>query len=318
MDVPTTVREIDEPAEGPVAGVPSPPTSPAEPGTPAVPHSTTADAAASGPVSPFAGLPRGTEFGTLVHAVFEELDFAAADLTAELMRVTSYLVPRTSVDISAASLAAALDPVLRTPLGEVADGLALTSFAVHDRLSELSFDMPLADRNSTTLGAVADILAAHLAPGHPLEEYPARLRALDPTTLPLRGVLTGSIDAVLRVKPADRFVVVDYKTNQLGDPEQYISQYTGAALATAMMDSHYPLQAVLYEVALHRFLRWRMPDYDPARHLGGIAYLFVRGMAGPRSDGTTPGVFTWRPPANLITTLSDALAGIGRDRGGMQ
>ena len=31
---------------------------------------------------------------------------------------------------------------------------------------------------------------------------------------------------------------------------------------------HYPLQALLYLVALHRYLRWRLPGYDPERHLG--------------------------------------------------
>lgn len=316
MDVPATNREIDEPTET-LAGDGH---APDEPGAHASPVASSDSGGAAGPspVSPFFGLPRGTEFGTLVHAVFEELDFAATDLAAELARVTSYLVPRTSVDVSASALAVALDPVLRTPLGEVTAGLPLASFALGDRLSELSFDLPLSEANSATLGSVADILAEYLAPGDPLSDYPDRLRALDPTTLPLRGVLTGSIDAVLRVRPDDRFVVVDYKTNQLGDPDQFVSQYSGAALANAMMDSHYPLQAILYEVALHRFLRWRMPDYNPERHLGGSAYLFVRGMAGPQPDGATPGVFTWCPPADLITTLSDALAGITRVRGSLQ
>ncbi|WP_028708653.1 UvrD-helicase domain-containing protein [Propionicicella superfundia] len=262
------------------------------------------------PVSPFAGLPRGTEFGTLVHAAFEELDFAAPDLAAELERVTAHLAPRTSVDLSAAALAAALEPVLRTPLGDIADGRSLAAFTRADRLSELSFDLPLDARDSATLRSIADILAAHLGPDDPLAPYPARLRELDPAGLPLRGVLTGSIDAVLRLRPENRFVVVDYKTNQLGGPEQRVSEYDPAALAVAMMDSHYPLQAVFYCVALHRYLRWRLRGYDPATHLGGVGYLFVRGMAGPASDGTTtPGVFAWRPPAAMITALSDALAG---------
>ena len=74
------------------------------------------------------------------------------------------------------------------------------------------------------------------------------------------------------------------------------------------MRAHYPLQALLYSVALHRYLRWRQPDYDPAVHLGGVQYLFVRGMVGP---DTPPGcgVFDWAPPAALIIELSDLLAG---------
>ena len=56
-------------------------------------------------------------------------------------------------------------------------------------------------------------------------------------------------------------------------------------MAEAMLHAHYPLQALLYGVALHRYLRWRQPGYDPERHLGGVLYLFVRGMCGPDDAG---------------------------------
>jgi exodeoxyribonuclease V beta subunit len=77
------------------------------------------------------------------------------------------------------------------------------------------------------------------------------------------------------------------------------------------VQAHYPLQALLYDVALHRFLRWRLADYEPARHLGGVLYLFLRGMCGPGrtfADGTVPGVFAWQPPVALVTAASDLLA----------
>jgi exodeoxyribonuclease V beta subunit len=86
-------------------------------------------------------------------------------------------------------------------------------------------------------------------------------------------------------------------------------------MAEAMLQAHYPLQALLYEVALHRYLRWRLPHYDPERHLGGVLYLFLRGMCGPGvrfSDGTVPGVFAWRPPASLIVASSELLA-VGKE-----
>ena len=74
--------------------------------------------------------------------------------------------------------------------------------------------------------------------------------------------------------------------------------------------SDYPLQALLYLVALHRFLRWRQPGYDPERHLGGVLYLFLRGMCGPDTpteDGLPAGVFSWDPPGALVAALSDLL-----------
>lgn len=126
----------------------------------------------------------------------------------------------------------------------------------------------------------------------------------------MRGYLTGSVDAVLRLD--DRYLVVDYKTNWLGtaDAPLTAADYRQPRLAEAMLHSDYPLQALLYLVALHRFLRWRQPGYDPERHLGGVLYLFLRGMCGPDTpteDGLPAGVFSWDPPGALVTALSDLL-----------
>ena len=77
-----------------------------------------------------------------------------------------------------------------------------------------------------------------------------------------------------------------------------------------MTEADYPLQLLLYLVALHRFLTWRQPGYDPQVHLGGGLYLFVRGMAGPDTpsvDGTPAGVMAWQPPGALVADLSALL-----------
>ena len=77
-----------------------------------------------------------------------------------------------------------------------------------------------------------------------------------------------------------------------------------------MERAHYGLQALLYTVALHRYLRWRLPATTRSAHLAGVLYLFVRGMVGPDTpvvDGTPCGVFAWRPPAALVEALSDVL-----------
>jgi exodeoxyribonuclease V beta subunit len=123
---------------------------------------------------------------------------------------------------------------------------------------------------------------------------------------------------VLRVGNRDgdpRYLVVDYKTNWLGPldgPPLTVGQYTPSRMVAAMVRAHYPLQALLYAVAVHRLLRWRQPGYDPDRHLGGVLYLFVRGMAGPATpvvDGMPCGVFSWRPSGALVAALSDLLDG---------
>lgn len=272
---------------------------------------TASDTSTSSPVvSPFAGLPRGADFGTLVHSAFEELDFAAPDLDAELIDVCTRLTSRSAVALTARQLASALKPVLLTPLGPLSGGRRLADFAHNDRLDELSFDLPLNSRHSATMSTLADLWEAHLPATDPLFPYSDMLRSLSATTPALSGVLTGSIDAVLRLQTENRFLVIDYKTNQLGDDKQLISAYEPKPLAAAMMDNHYPLQALFYCVALHRYLRWRLRGYRPDTHLGGVGYLFVRGMAGSVGPEPSPGVFAWNPPADLVTAVSDALAGV--------
>jgi exodeoxyribonuclease V beta subunit len=129
----------------------------------------------------------------------------------------------------------------------------------------------------------------------------------------LRGYLAGSVDVVLR--SGGRYVVVDYKTNHLGRHGDQTSPLTSAdyapdRLAAAMTHSSYPLQALLYAVVLHRFLRWRLAGYDPATHFGGVMYLYLRGLCGPDTptvDGETCGVFSWQPPVSLVEAVSELL-----------
>ena len=151
-------------------------------------------------------------------------------------------------------------------------------------------------------------MSRHLPASDPLAPYPARLLATDAARASLKGFLTGSIDVVLKL-PREGFVVVDYKTNRLPvPPEQELSveHYHPSAMAEAMMQAHYPLQALLYCAALHRFLAWRLPGYLPDKHLGGMGYLFVRGMAGPRLRGLRcrpPGLHLHAPDGRLHRLL---------------
>ncbi|TQM43430.1 UvrD-helicase domain-containing protein [Pseudonocardia cypriaca] len=274
----------------------------------------------AGVPSPMADLPLGAGFGTLVHGIFEAADLTAADLPGELTaHAREQLVHHPVPGVEAEQLGSALLPAVQTPLGPLAGGLRLGDIAPRDRLAELDFELPLAGGDTpgppVALGAIVPLLRRHLPADDPLQSYPDALAGLDEQ--PLRGYLTGSIDAVLRL-PGSRFAVVDYKTNWLGpmgpDGREPLTSahYTPPRLAEAMIAAHYPLQALLYSVALHRYLRWRLPGYAPERHLGGVLYLFVRGMCGPDTpavDGVPCGVFSWAPPAPLVVELSQLLDG---------
>ncbi|MFT3877883.1 MAG: UvrD-helicase domain-containing protein [Propioniciclava sp.] len=265
--------------------------------------------------SPLAGLPAGAAFGTLVHAIYEHTDATGDDWQGDLARASAEALRQWPLrDVDATQLASALEPSFTTPLGPLAGDRTLRSFAASDKLSELDFEFAL-DAPTSTLADVARLLAEHLPADDPLRSYAGRLNVPGLAEQALHGFLTGSIDSVLRLE--EGFLVVDYKTNRLAPPETELTlgHYTPAAMAEAMMASHYPLQALLYCMALHRFLRLRLAGYDPDRHLGGVLYLFVRGMAGPETpvvDRTPLGVFSWRPPTALVLALSRLLAGGAR------
>ena len=266
--------------------------------------------------SPMAALPAGAAFGTLVHAVYEATDATTATWRADLTTETYAALRRVPVpDVDPAALAEALAPSFVTPLGPSLPDRTLRDFSPADRLAEMDFEFALSNPRAS-VADIADLLARHLPGDDPLVDYPARLASPLLADQRLHGFLTGSIDAVLRDGSGTdaRFVVVDYKTNRLAPADQplTVGHYTQDAMAEAMMSSHYPLQALLYSVALHRFLATRWAPYEPTRHLGGVAYLFVRGMAGhdtPQPGGHPLGVFTWEPSTALVLATSALLAG---------
>ncbi len=296
-------RVASEPEEPVVDDEPPVPVRPAAPVEP--------DDALRATPSLLAGMPVGAQVGTFAHRVLEATDFAAADLDAELAAQVAAVQARRPVDIGDPAVAVAgLRAAIETPL---AGGLRLRDLTRADRLDELDFEFPLVGGDAPTapfvLDAIAAVLAAHLPAGDPLAGYAERLG--DPVLRrSVRGYVTGSIDLVARV--GERFAVFDYKTNWLAGPAEELTawHYRPEALVAEMERSHYALQALLYTVALHRYLRWRLPGYDPEQHLAGVVYLFVRGMAGadtPAVDGTPCGVFAWRPPGALVEALSDVL-----------
>jgi len=263
--------------------------------------------------SPMRDLPGGTQFGTLVHALFEQVDPGAdhSSLLTNLRAAAAEWLPRFPLaGVHADQLAESLLPAFTTSLGPLADGRTLAQLPVTDRLAELTFDLPLEPRSALTVGDVAVLMRRHLPADDPLVGYPALLADPAVAAQPLKGFLTGSIDAVFRVGSGHdpRFLVVDYKTNRLGGEQLTLGHYAQGPMVSAMCASHYPLQALLYCVALHRFLAGRLADYRPDRHLGGVLYLFVRGMGGPEAGHDT-GVFAWQPPTRLVTELSRLLGG---------
>jgi len=275
---------------------------------------------------PFDLLNAGTAFGTFVHGVLEEVDFGSVTLVDDLDGAIRSQALRRGVDLASLApegmngvglLVDGLRLAIGAPLGPLFNGGSLADLATGDRLDELGFDMRVGGGGRhPSVQDIGRLVVDHLLPGHPLLPWAEGLAggAID---VELSGYLTGSIDLVARVcdaKGTDRFVVADYKTNRLTRPGVVTpaDAYGPVRLVDAMAEHHYPLQALLYGVALHRYLRWRAPLAGVDTRVSGAAYLFVRGMTGPGvqlTNGQPHGVFTWQYPPGLVVRLSDVLAG---------
>ncbi len=234
---------------------------------------------------------RGPRFGEAVHNVLERAQpgrvwpeqrgLLAAQLTAQAVRASG--------EFKADPLELVGCMVDRVREADLGDGLRLSALPPEARVSEFEFQFPA---QQVSIAHLRALCAAHGC----ATVVPASLQA----TM-LNGMLTGFADLIF--VHAGRYHVLDYKTNWLG---AHLSDYANVALDAAISEHHYELQALLYTVALHRYLAQRLDGYTPEQHLGESWYLFLRAV------GLQPGLGVWRrqwPPA-LIRVLDDAFAGV--------
>lgn len=223
------------------------------------------------------GFPRGLAAGTMIHALFESMDFTRPHAATTLIeqKLGEFGFEPTWAPV----LQAMLIDVAATPLDS--DGrLTLGRIKVRQRLSEMEFSFPV---NDGQLDRFAALLGRE-------------------SLMPARGFMKGFIDAV--IEHEGRYSIVDYKSNWLGDmPEAYAP----SALKAVMKDAYYDVQLAIYTVALHRFLRSRIAGYDYDRHMGDVLYLFVRGMSPRYPAGN--GVYRTRLARSLVDALDRMFEG---------
>jgi exodeoxyribonuclease V beta subunit len=225
---------------------------------------------------PLAGMfafPRGTGPGTCLHHIFEELDFSDLSRLAEIVRRKLRAFSIAGFDDIVCEM---VHKVLNVALQP---GLTLAGIKRHARLPELEFYFPIRNLTSERL---ADLLQDE------------RLRFQ-----PMSGFMKGFIDLVF--EQAGKFYVVDWKSNWLG-PD--LESYTAKSMTAEMESKFYNLQLHIYVVALHRFLRARLPGYDYEKHFGGACYVFLRGVEPGRPE---LGVHRARPSAKFVESLSQFL-----------
>ena len=245
--------------------------------------------AGSARAAPWHSFARGPSAGNFLH---DQLEWLAADGFA--LQPGTPTAERLAKRCERAGFKVQADGVVQWLARVVAQELKgpnVALNALHNVLPEMEFWLPAERLHAREIDALCQ---QHLLPGVARPQLP---------DAQLHGMLMGFADLVF--EHAGRYWVLDYKSNHLGADD---AAYTAEALDQAMAKHRYEVQAALYMLALHRLLRSRLGEaYDPAQHLGGAVYLFMRGIDGPAS-----GCCCLPAPVALLDGL-DAMLGQGVD-----
>jgi len=244
-------------------------------------------------------LPAGTETGNLLHEFLEHLDFTERDetvikqLAAEALSAHDF-DPRWEM-----AMLTIIRNVLAVSLSGGGEGpsFRLSDIRREDRISEMGFYFPLKRLTPEKLQILFQDIARQSTGSIP-DSWDIEMERL--SFSPVRGWLRGFIDLVFEVD--GRYYLLDWKSNYLGnDP----SGYNPESLKSVMVRKHYILQYHLYALALHAYLKQRIPDYCVETHFGGVYYLFLRGIDPVR--GMKTGVYFDRPSEARLTILYESL-----------
>ncbi|MCQ4143560.1 exodeoxyribonuclease V subunit beta [Vogesella sp. AC12] len=226
--------------------------------------------------------PRGARAGTCLHEMFERADFTRPEAWPQVVQEALH-----KHGFDALWQDAALAMLHDTLHCDIAPGVRLAAVPNARRLVEMEFTLPADGLSLSRLQRILTNPAMGLAA--PLREAAATL-----TFDRVQGYLKGFID--LAFIHGDALWLVDYKSNHLGDG---FACYDDDALAASVAREHYYLQYLIYCVALRRYLAQRAPQL----RLGGVRYLYLRGISGA-------GYGVWRDAPS--EALLDALDGVFR------
>ncbi|MGP1956278.1 MAG: exodeoxyribonuclease V subunit beta [Arsenophonus sp. NC-PE1-MAG3] len=223
--------------------------------------------------------PKGLETGTFLHSLLELLPFnqhPQESWLAEKLEQSVFSVDWVSV------LKMWLINIFDTPL--LKGSFSLSKISHEYKLNEMQFYLPI--ENLLSPSALDGLT----------HQYDALSKRCPPLNFkPVMGVLKGFIDLVFCYK--DKFYLLDYKSNWLGENDL---GYTQEAIQNAMINHRYDLQYQLYTLAMHRYLRNRLLNYDYQKHFGGVIYLFLRGINANNPDY---GIYHTIPSYAFINSL---------------
>jgi exodeoxyribonuclease V beta subunit len=244
--------------------------------------------------SPFS-FERGANAGSFLHGVLENIDLQKPEQLSEVITQQSTwfgisdewhgCLENWLTEVLLAPFSAQTETPMETPTQT--PSISLAQLSAKQVKVEMEFHMPLHEVKVGDFNRIINQYSKQYARDYQFEQ--------------LNGMIKGFIDLMFEYD--GKFYVADYKSNHLGDSYEH---YHYSAMEEAMTGHDYHLQAILYTLALHRWLKHKLPNYDYKTHIGGAYYLFIRGMSQ-----ATPGngVYFVLPEQSMIQALDDLFLG---------
>jgi len=230
--------------------------------------------------------PRGTQAGLFFHDVLEYVESESFTYpTQEDMVIDQLSIYGFDVSWKTAVLKM-IDNVRSLQL--LSDtGFTLSSVSAENRSIEMAFYYPTKKITNESLSEIFK---------YDINGLNGNNDSNAPIFSPFHGFMKGFIDLI--IVHDQKYYIIDWKSNYLGPA---IDNYRKTVLNSVMKKHHYTLQYIVYTLALHNYLRLRIPQYQYEKHFGGVFYLFIRGIDAIR--GNEYGVVYDKPDYDLINTL---------------
>ncbi|WP_320677062.1 UvrD-helicase domain-containing protein [Prochlorococcus sp. MIT 1300] len=273
-----------------------------------------------GPLDEF---PRGSSAGECLHKILEQINFTISINKQDANQIIEKELRNTGIDLChVKAIKETLDRLLSLPIGGALQNLKFNELNERRRIHELKFDLPIRQKgksiNSEDIANAFKLNSSSRFGNSYIDE-------IKKLNINSKGFLVGAIDLVFCDEEDvqnGRWWVVDWKSNWIGESSTEEKDancgpffYDNESMERQMIYHHYPLQAHLYLVALHRFLKWRLPSYIPKKHLGGYVYVFLRGLP-KRSEidennlkNKLPGLIVEPCPTERILRIDEVING---------
>jgi exodeoxyribonuclease V beta subunit len=209
-------------------------------------------------------IPAGKRIGTLLHSIFENLDFNANDneikfvVESKLGGFKEFSEKTENGKERKFWIENQVKTILNKNLSDNAGKLC--EIDVCNKITELNFFMK---SEKIYLKKIKEIMKEKVY-DFETEELPDKY-------------IKGAIDLVFLGKD-EKYYILDWKSNNLSD-------FSQSGMEEAMQQHGYHLQYYIYAVALKRWLEQIHKDFNFKKQFGGAYYIFIRGVNDKNSDG---------------------------------